>query len=442
MRSISVSINWALKWCSMTKNYDCAVIGHWHLAFVTAACLASIGHKVVLVNTQNQKWTEFPPMPVHEPGVPEMIKEGLSKNLLDFANGYGDWSAPKVWMAVDTPVDDQDRADTGPLLEIAKNVKCQNFIISSQIPLGFCQQLEKEFGFKVSYLPENLRLGKGIETFKMADRTVIGSTDPKTSDEIEKFLSGFSTTFLKCNLPTSEMVKHANNVFLAMSISFANELARLGEKFGVDGNIVGQALKMDKRIGTGAYVSPGLGFAGGTLPRDLRTLQKLGGETKTPMRIVDSVLSVNEDTNSAILEIIEAELKKRNQPHGPVLILGYTYKADTDTLRRSQSLEIAERLQAKGVRVLGFDPFMNGKLGNQLQGKIEHFETLEQVPSAQVIALFTARPAFKEINWSKLPELQKAKPLILDTQNHLPKAPALSAGFPFKKLWSPSELPT
>ncbi len=426
----------------MIKTYDCAVVGHWHLAFVTASCLASIGHKVVLVNTQSEKWTEFPPMPVHEPGIPEMIQAAREKGLLEFANGFGNWSSKKVWMAIDTPVDDQDRADVRPLLEIARQASCENFIISSQIPLGFCQSLEKEFKFKVSYLPENLRLGKGIETFKMADRTVIGSTDPKTSEEIEKFLSGFTTAFLKCNLPTAEMVKHANNVFLAMSISFANELARLGEKFGVDGNIVGQALKMDKRIGTGAYVSPGLGFAGGTLPRDLRTLQKLGAETKTPMRIVDSVLSVNEDTNSAILEIIEAELLKRKQPQGPVLILGYTYKADTDTLRRSQSLEIAENLQAKGVRVLGFDPFMNGKLGTQLQGKIEHFDRIEDVPTAQVVALFTARPVFKDIPWSKLSNLKLAKPLILDTQNHLPKAPALEAGFPFKKLWSPAEVST
>lgn len=429
-----------------SKSYDCAVIGHWHLAFVSAACLASVGHKVLLVNTQKQAWTEFPPMPVHEPGVPEMIQEARGKGLLDFANGFEGWQAEKVWMAVDTPVDDQDRADVGPLLEIAKHTKAniknlKHFIISSQIPLGFCQKLEKEFGFTVSYLPENLRLGKGIETFKMADRTVIGSTLPKTADEIEKFLIGFKTEFLKCNLQTSEMVKHANNAFLAMSISFANELARLGEKFGVDGNLVGKALKMDKRIGPAAYVSPGLGFAGGTLPRDLRTLQKLGGETKTPVRIIDSVLSVNEDTTMAILEIIEAELNARKTPKGPVLILGYTYKADTDTLRRSQSLEIAEKLKSMGVRVLGFDPFMNGKLGQQLDGKIEHFDRLEDAPAPQVVALFTARPEFKKIEWGKFKNISATKPLILDTQNFLEKNLALSAGVPFKKLWSPTEFP-
>lgn len=371
-----------------------------------------------------------------------MISKARSDGKLDFTNGFGDWQSPNVWMAVDTPVDENDRADVSSLLEIAKQTKAHiknlnHFIISSQIPLGFCQKLEKEFGFKVSYLPENLRLGKGIETFKMADRTVIGSSSPETSEKIEKFLTGFSTTFLKCNLQTSEMVKHANNAFLAMSISFANELARLGEKFEVDGNLVGQALKLDKRIGPAAYVSPGLGFAGGTLPRDLRTLQKLGSETKTPMRIVDSVLSVNEDTSIAIFEIIIAELKKRNKPQGPVLILGYTYKADTDTLRRSQSLEIAERLTSAGVQVLGHDPFMNGKIGNQLEGKIQHYDSLENIPSVEVMALFTARPEFKNINWAQLEQFQKAKPLVLDTQNHLVKESVLAAHLPFKKLWSP-----
>lgn len=426
----------------MTKSYDCAVIGHWHLAFVSAACLASIGHKVVLVNTQKTPWSDFPAMPVHEPGIPEMIQDARTKGLLDFANGFEGWHSPRVWMAVDTPVDDQDRADVAPLLEIAKQTKTriknlEHFIVSSQIPLGFCQKLEEEFGFKVSYLPENLRLGKGIETFKMADRTVIGSSRAETSNQIESFLSGFSTTFLKCNLQTAEMVKHANNAFLAMSISFANELARLGEKFGVDGNLVGQALKLDKRIGPAAYVSPGLGFAGGTLPRDLRTLQKLGSEMKTPMRIIDSVLSVNEDTSNAIFEIITTELKKRNKLQGPVLILGYTYKADTDTLRRSQSIEIAEKLKAVGVKVFGFDPFMNGKIGSQLDDKIEHFDSLNQVPTSEVIALFTARPEFKALRWSEFSQFQSSKPLVLDTQNHLQKETVLSAHLPFKKLWSP-----
>ncbi len=430
----------------MSNHYDIAVVGNWHLSSVTAGVLSSVGYKTLLVNpdTKNQ-WQEFPQLPVHEPGLPEMYAESRKNNLLDFTNGVTDqWTADRIWMAIDTPVNDRDEADVTPLIEVTKLAKkyhanIKAFIISSQIPIGFSTALEKELGLPFVYIPENLRLGQGIETFFKADRTVIGATKKETAEATQKFLEKFPTEFVLCNLETAEMIKHANNAFLATSISFANELARIGEKFGADGALVAKAMKLDKRIGNKAYVAPGLGFAGGTLPRDVRILQKLGKEYHIPMRMMDAVMDINEDTTSAIGEIVERRLKEKNSKK--VLILGYTYKADTDTLRRSLSIDIAQVLTQKGYQVEGFDPVMNGKDISAVGNAFTHKESLNQIKERpEVILLMTGRSAFKELHWSDLAKqwgLKKgSRSLILDTQNFLNADTVLSAGFEFKKLWS------
>ncbi len=432
----------------MTKHYRVAVIGDWHLAFISSAVLASVGHKTALVKPLNldaTKWNGFPAIPVMEPGLEEMIQSAQSKNLLSFENGVDNesWSADFIWMAVDTPVNDQDEPQLEALWTIANHVaklarKPAAFLTSSQIPLGFCAELEQKIGIPVVYVPENLRLGKGIETFLRADRTVLGCNHPETLKKVRELFVGFETQILTCNLATAEMVKHANNAFLATSISFANELARIGEKFGVDSVLVGKALKLDKRIGSAAYVVPGLGFAGGTLPRDLRVLQKLGTKLQVPTLLVNAVLDINKNTTTAISEIIERHCEEKSLPK-TVLILGYTYKPDTDTLRRSLSIDLAKELKAKSYKVFGYDPMMNNKDLSAIAGLIEHqVDWKNLTASPAVVICMTARPNFKELDWTVL----KSKPLIFDTQNHLPAEMILSAGLSFKSLWSPLQTPS
>ncbi len=426
---------------SNTRHYDVAVIGDWHLAFVTATCLADAGHKTALVNAFG-KWQEFPPMPVHEPGIPEMIGKARASGHLAHESGInGQWTADIVWMAVDTPVTEQDEPQVAPLIEIAaavrKHLQPRVFALSSQVPIGFCKNLEELLGAKIAYIPENLRLGQGINTFAKADRTVIGGSTPEVANTIKDLLKSFQTQFLICDLPTSEMVKHANNAFLATSISFANEMARIGARFGVDSYLVAQALKLDARIGSKAYVAPGLGFAGGTLPRDLRVLEKLGKENGIPTPLTSAVLQINSATSDLVAEVVaQAAAGGDNKK---VLILGYTYKADTDTLRRSLSLEIAQKLQTQGLECHGFDPFMNGKDLKQLEGTIQHHDALNEIPPCAVALLMTARPAFRETEWSQWQSDKRSQTVFIDTQNGLIPEAIARAGFRYRPLWAPAK---
>ncbi|MDR3607836.1 MAG: nucleotide sugar dehydrogenase [Oligoflexia bacterium] len=423
-----------------SSHYTIAVLGNWHLSFCTGACLASLGHRVLFVNHDAASaWKEFPVPPVREPGLPEMIADARAKGLLDFANGFGsDWTADAVWMAIDTPVNERDEADTSPLLEAAEALKANRnttgpLIVSSQIPMGFSAELQRRTGLQVAYVPENLRLGKGIETFLTADRTVVGSDLPETGEAVHRLLSGFKTEFFFCDLVTSEMVKHATNAFLATSISFANELARIGEQMGVDNMKVAQALKLDKRIGKAAYVAPGLGFAGGTLPRDLRVLQKFGETLHVPTPLVNSVLQVNESTASALEQVLSQAVAK-SSGKGRVLILGYTYKAETDTLRRSSSLELAAALTAKGMEVQGYDPDMNSKDLTPLRGVIRHRAYWRDIDGPlDVCVVMTPRPAFADLDWKSL----TGKPLVFDTRAIVPAEKVLGAGLSYKALWQP-----
>jgi UDPglucose 6-dehydrogenase len=253
-------------------------------------------------------------------------------------------------------------------------------------------------------------------------------------------MQNFETQFLLCNLPTAEMIKHANNIFLATSISFANELARVGDGLDVDSHVVATALKQDKRIGPGAYVAPGLGFAGGTLPRDLRVLSQMGRSLKIPTPLVDAVLSVNEMSNDALAQSVLRLLPKG----GKVLILGYTYKADTDALRRSPSIELAQKLKPHGVELHGFDPFMNGKDLSTTSSLWKHHDMVEDIPRPDVVILMTTRPQFKELAWPQLAKRwqgdgqinSEERPVVFDTQGFFQSETIVKAGLKYKRLWT------
>ncbi len=437
-------------------SFKVAVLGHWHLAFTSSAVLSHVGHSVVLVNPEfkasgapasdrDLQFQDFPKPPVTEPGLPEMIRACQAEGRLAYTMSLEGWKAEAVWLAIDTPVNDLDEPDVAPLVSALKKYvhahpETKILIVSSQIPIGFARGLQKQFGLPVAVVPENLRLGKGIDTFLNADRTIVGADSESSLHYVKELLKGFKTEFLLCGLETAEMTKHANNAFLATSISFANELARIGEQYGVESQIVAKALKLDKRIGPAAYVAPGLGFAGGTLPRDLRVLQKKGKETSIPTPLLDAVLKVNEETTTAIAEIVLSsvrELTENLKRAAQVLVLGYTYKADTDTLRRSLSIDIARILKNKNCQVWGMDPVMNSHDLGQLDGLIHHCPQVEDLKvQPDVVLVMTARPVFKTFPWRKV-----AKPdgstLVVDTQNWISQAEVLDAGLKFKPLWSP-----
>ncbi len=217
-----------------------------------------------------------------EPGLNNLIAAGLASKKLSFTTDakIACENAEILWLCYDTPVNENDESDVELVLTNLRKAlthlpKDALVLISAQLPVGTCAKLEKEFPqFHFACSPENLRLGKAIDSFEKAERVVVGIRDDAKKAVLEELFAPFTPQILFMRTESAEMVKHALNSFLALSITFINEIARLCEHTGADAKEVSAGLKSEPRIGPKAYLGPGGPFAGGTLARDVVTLTK------------------------------------------------------------------------------------------------------------------------------------------------------------------------
>jgi UDPglucose 6-dehydrogenase len=230
-------------------------------------------------------------------------------------------------------------------------------LISSQVPVGFTRALEKDWSGRnltFAYSPENLRLGKAIDAFRKPERVIIGSRIAADKSKLATLFGPFCQRLEWMSVESAEMTKHALNAFLATSVAFINEIARLCEVLGADAREVERGLKSEGRIGTRAYLGPGNAFAGGTLARDLRYLVEFGKTNQVGTPLFGGVLQSNELHTNWMHDKIHQLLVKPSQ--SVVAIFGLTYTPGTSTLRRSAAVELAVWLHQQGIRVRAHDP--------------------------------------------------------------------------------------
>jgi len=205
-----------------------------------------------------------------------------------------------------------------------------------------------------AYVPEFLRLGQAVRTFLDADRFIIGCDDDAVAADVARLYEPLGRPLVRMAVRSAEMTKHACNAFLATSISFINEIADVCAEVGADVDAVTRGMKLDQRIGAHAFLGAGLGFAGGTLGRDVRALQTLGGMAGVETRVLDAVLAVNQ--SRAALPLRQLRSVFGEVAGLTVGVLGLTYKAGTSTMRQSAALELIRMLVAHGARVRAYDP--------------------------------------------------------------------------------------
>ncbi len=339
-----------------------AVIGLWHLGCVYSASLASLGHQVLAIDEDLARVNDLTRnvLPLEETGLADLMLTGVASGNLTFSSDFDlIKTADVAWITIDTPVRDDDSADVNAVFEIIDRVllHLRNkalLVISSQLPLGSTSRIEKRFAelrpdrhVDFAYSPENLRLGTAISSFMEADRIVIGTSSQQAESTLSKLLAPLDIPIVSMSVESAELSKHALNSFLAMSVAFANEIARVAEHHGANAWDVAAALKSDRRIGPRAYVTPGGPIAGGTLARDIRYLETLAHEDQVRIPVIEAVL---ESHNEQKLWPIRALVQTKGPKDGPILVLGLAYKSGSSTLRRSFGLEVA--LQAKE---LGYD---------------------------------------------------------------------------------------
>jgi len=346
-----------------------AVFGLWHLGTVTAACTAAVGVPTVAIDLDRERIARLAQgePPLFEPGLAELIQSGLSAGALAFSTDIAAAAAADVvWICHDTPVDEDDRADVEAVLRQTEMLfpHLKNgavILVSAQLPVGSVTALEQAFapqsgGRIVSFAcsPENLRLGRAIEVFRNSGRIVVGVRDQRVRAVLEPLLHKFCDNLIWVSVESAEMVKHGLNSFLAMSVTFANELFTLCEQVGADAAEVEKGLRSDPRIGPGAYVRPGPAFAGGTLARDVQFLRGLANEKGLSLPVIDGIITSNRHHGGWAYRQLARILKPLSGR--TIGVLGLAYKPGTSALRRSLSVELIRALLNDRVHVQAFDP--------------------------------------------------------------------------------------
>jgi UDPglucose 6-dehydrogenase len=347
-----------------------AILGLWHLGSVTAGCVARAGHEAIGWDPDAATVTRLAEgrAPVSEPGLDDLLSDMIAAGRLRFTSALPEAvrDADVVWIAFDTPVDEDDQADVDavfdqvrlalPLLKDGALV-----ISSSQLPVGTVGRLEREFaaldtGRRVGFAcaPENLRLGKAIQVFTNPDRIVAGVRNECDRRLVAALFAPITDRIVWMSVESAEMTKHAINAFLATSVTFINEIATLCEAVGADAKDVERGLKSDSRIGAGAYLSPGAAFAGGTLARDLALLERKATDLDLRTPLVRGVHQSNREHATWMYRTLTAMLAPLAGRR--IAIWGLTYKPGTDTLRRSLSVELCRALARDAARITAFDP--------------------------------------------------------------------------------------
>jgi UDPglucose 6-dehydrogenase len=402
------------------------VLGLWHLGSVTAACCAKHFQVTGLdFDSANVANLNSGKAPLLEPGLNELLASGIAAKKLSFTTDpkAACAKADVLWVAYDTPVNENDESDVPFVLDnlrraLAHLPKDALVLISAQLPVGTCAQLETEFSqFHFACSPENLRLGKAIDSFEKADRVIVGIRDDAKKPLLEKLFAPFTSQILFMRTESAEMVKHALNSFLALSITFINEIARLSEQVGADAKEVSAGLKSEPRIGPKAYLGPGGPFAGGTLARDVVTLTKLANAKGEIISVIPAIKQSNDLHRGWAFRRLQSrvgELRGKN-----IAVLGLTYTTNTDTLRRSAAVELCQKLLAAGARVIAFDPAVKS-LPPEMDKVSLASDVAAALRAADAAVVCTEWPQFREADWVKIiPQMRQ--PVIVDANRFLEK---------------------
>jgi UDPglucose 6-dehydrogenase len=416
------------------------VLGLWHLGSTTAACCAR-HFSVVGLDFDGANITRLNrgEAPIFEPGLNELIAAGLDSRKLKFTTDpkTACAKADVLWLTYDTPVNDDDESDveyvlTNLRLALHELPKGALIVISSQLPVGTCKKLEKEFPcFHFAYSPENLRLGRAIDAFENADRAIVGIRDEVKRTILEKLFKRFAAQTIFMRTESAEMVKHALNAFLGLSITFINEIGSLCEHLGADAKEVSIGLKSEARIGPRAYLGAGGPFAGGTLARDVVTLTKIADEVGETISVIPSI-KVSNDLHRgwaySRLRSLLGDLSGKK-----IVVLGLTYTPNTDTLRRSASVELCRQLVADRAMVVAFDPIVKSLPVDLVSISLAE-DITEAILDAEAVVVCTEWPQFRKADWTKLVFLMRqqvfvdANRFLEDELKSIPEVEHLSVG--------------
>jgi len=357
-----------------------AVIGAGYVGLVSGACFAEFGFNVTNVDLDEKKIAglKLGQIPIYEPGLDSMVKQGLEKGLLEFTTDLHTAvsNAEVIMIAVGTPTRESDGyADLTYVFkaaeEIARSISRYTVVVTkSTVPMGTCRKIAEIIektrpdlkcgkDFDVASNPEFLREGSAINDFLRPDRIVVGTNSDRAKALMSRLyrpLYLIETPIVFTDIETSEMIKYGANSFLAMKIAFVNQMSDLCEKMGADVQDFARGIGLDRRIGR-LFLNVGPGYGGSCFPKDTLALSMIARDNEAPLSLIEKVVESNDNRKYNMAGKIIQSLGERKDVKGSkVAVLGITFKPNTDDLRDAASLVIVQELLKAGIEVTVYDP--------------------------------------------------------------------------------------
>lgn len=407
------------------------VAGTGYVGLVTGACLSEIGHKVTCVDIDENKVTMMKKgiSPIYEPGLDELLKRNYEEGRLDFTtdykNAYKD--ANIVFIGVGTPEREDGSANLDYVFkvceQIAENVENNCLVVvKSTVPIGTNDRVEeflKEhvkagIHIEVASNPEFLAQGTAVKDTLYASRIVIGVESKEAEEKLRYVYEGFNQPIVVTNRRSAEMIKYASNDFLALKISFINEIANVCEIVGANIEDVARGMSYDKRIGD-KFLKAGLGYGGSCFPKDTKALHWLANDSGYEIKTIKATIEVNENQKYKMFR--KAKQRFGSLKGMKVAVLGLTFKPETDDLREAPSIPNIKRLLDEGAEIVAFDPVGEENFKKKFNLPIEYVKSpKEALKNADVAFIFTEWKEIKNLDLQCYEKLMKT-PIIFDGRN-------------------------
>ncbi|MBN2127432.1 MAG: UDP-glucose/GDP-mannose dehydrogenase family protein [Candidatus Diapherotrites archaeon] len=423
------------------------VIGTGYVGLVAGTCFADLGNNVICLDVDSEKIAKLNSgvVPIYEPGLESMLKRNIASGSIEFTTDkkYAISSSDVIFIAVGTPMGQNHEADLRFVRQVAKDIGTylngyKVIVNKSTVPVGTADLVKekiKEFSetdFDVVSNPEFLREGNALNDFLNGDRIVVGADSEKAKKIMKEVYESFDSEKFFCDVKSAEMIKYASNCFLAVKISFINEIANLCEKVNADVENVAKGMGLDSRIGN-KFLNAGIGYGGSCFPKDVKALIRTANDYGVSLKIIEAAESVND---SQKLVAIKKLISKFGSLNGKRIgLLGLSFKPNTDDLREATSLVLIEELQKHGAKINAFDPSAMNETKKMIKGNgISFKENASDVfDSADAVVLVTEWNEFNEINLIQAKKLMKGN-IFIDGRNMFNPKKMSELGFDYSSI--------
>ncbi|MBU0531316.1 UDP-glucose/GDP-mannose dehydrogenase family protein [Patescibacteria group bacterium] len=438
---------------------DIAIIGTGYVGLVSGACLASFGHNVVCVDSDERKIDKLlqGKIPFYEPGLAELVAEGVANVKLSFTSSIkqGVQDASFIFICVGTPPLGSGKVDLSYVEQVAKDIGTHidhnaYVIDKSTVPVGTSRMVKtiidqaiEDAGRDTTLVsvvvasnPEFLREGSAINDFMKPDRIVVGVDELWAGDLIMELYKPIECPKLVMSPESAELAKYAANAFLATKISFINEIANVAEQNGADVREVAKAIGLDKRIGE-SFLKAGIGYGGSCFPKDVSALYQLAGSDGYDFRLLGSVIEVNNRQRERFVSKLRSLIGDLNGKR--IAVWGLAFKNGTDDVRESAAIDVISKCYADGADIIAYDPQATENAKQIFQDRIEYASSaFNAAYNSDVVLVLTEWPEFRAVNFEQVKEGMNS-PVIIDGKNLLADLELSDQGFEYYGVGIPTD---